>query len=175
MKELLVVMMSIMAMLTGCATQQVAIKPVANVNMQRFMGDWFVIGVIPTSIETEAFNPVENYHLNQDGSINTTFTYNKGSLTGPKKTYRPVGFVREGTHNAIWGMQFIWPIKAEYIIAYLDENYTQTIIARNARDYVWIMARNPHPTVEEYRKLKKQVSDMGYDVSKLIQPQHDSK
>ena len=167
--------MSIFALLTGCATQLPAIQPVASVDLPRFMGNWYVVGVIPTSIETEAFNPIENYHLNQDGSINTTFTFNKGSLTGNKKTYRPRGFVREDTHNAIWGMQFIWPIKAEYIIAYLNDDYTQTIIARNARDYVWIMARNPHLSAEEYSKLKKIVVDMGYDASKLIQPQHNSK
>lgn len=168
-------MMSMIAMLTGCATQQPAIKPVASVNLQRFMGDWYVIGVIPTGIETEAYNPVENYQLAQDGTINTTFTFNKGSLTGPKKTYRPRGFAREGTQNAVWGMQFIWPIKAEYVIAYLDENYTQTIIARNARDYVWIMARKPQLSTDEYGKLKNLVSKMGYDMRKLIQPQHNSK
>ena len=175
MKKLLVLTISIFALLTGCATQKTPIPAVKSVDIPRFMGDWYVIGVIPTSIETEAFNPVENYHLNQDGTINTTFTFNKGSLTGPKKTYRPRGFVREGTNNAVWGMQFIWPIKAEYIITYLDVDYSQTIIARNARDYVWIMSRQPNLSPEAYNKLKKLVIDMGYDASKLIQPQHNSK
>jgi len=27
-------------------------------------------------------------------------------------------------------MRFIWPIKADYRIVYLDEDYTQTVIAR---------------------------------------------
>ena len=175
MKKLLVVTMTLFAILTGCATQQPAIKPVSKVDIPRFMGDWYVVGVIPTSIETEAFNPVENYALDKDGTINTTFTFNKGSLTGTKKTYNPRGFVKAETNNAVWGMQFIWPIKAEYIIAHLDENYTKTIIARNARDYVWIMSRTPNLPAEEFNQLKKRVSDMGYDMSKLIQPQHNSK
>jgi len=41
-------------------------------------------------------------------------------------------------------MQFLWPFKAEYLIAYVDPDYSETIIARNNRDYVWIMARTPN-------------------------------
>ena len=92
------------------------------------MGDWYVIGVIPTMIETEAYNALENYKLNADGTIATTFTFNKGSLTGAAKKYEPKGFVRPDTGNALWGMQFVWPIKAEYRIVYLDENYQRAII-----------------------------------------------
>ena len=64
-------------------------------------------------------------------------------------------------------MQFIWPIKAEYRIAYLDDNYQQTVIARNARDYVWIMARTPQIDDAKYADLTQLVKQMGYDTSKL--------
>jgi apolipoprotein D and lipocalin family protein len=70
-------------------------------------------------------------------------------------------------------MQFIWPIKAEYLIAHVDENYSETIIARNARDYVWIMARTPHLSEEAYQALVKKVSDMGYDMQKLRRVPHN--
>jgi apolipoprotein D and lipocalin family protein len=79
----------------------------------------------------------------------------------------PRGFVREGTGNAIWGMQFVWPIKAEYLIAYVDPDYTQTIIARSALDYVWIMARTPTLSPDEYAQLERRVRDLGYDMGKL--------
>ena len=136
------------------------------------MGDWYVIGVIPTMIETEAYNALENYKLNADGTIATTFTFNKGSLTGAAKKYEPKGFVRPDTGNALWGMQFVWPIKAEYRIVYLDENYQRTIIARNARDYVWIMARTPQMSDSEYQALVNLVKDWGYDISKLRKVPH---
>ena len=69
-------------------------------------------------------------------------------------------------------MQFIWPIKAEYLIAYLDEAYTQTIIARNARDYVWIMARTPTISDMDYNRLILKVADLGYDIRKLRKVPH---
>jgi apolipoprotein D and lipocalin family protein len=64
-------------------------------------------------------------------------------------------------------MQFIWPIKADYRIAYLDADYSRTIIARNKRDYVWIMARRPQIPDSEYEELVSAVKDMGYDISQL--------
>ena len=141
---------------------------VKKVDIAKFMGDWYVIAVIPTAIETEAHNAIENYKLNNHGTIATTFTFNKGAFNGKAKKYEPRGFIRADTGNALWGMQFIWPIKAEYRIAYLDEAYQTTIIARNARDYVWLMARTPHISDAEYDKLTALISSWGYDMSKLI-------
>ena len=154
---------------TGCASQKMNEIPlVSQVDLYKFMGDWYVIAVIPTAIETDAYNPIENYKLNDDGTIATTFTFNKGSFDGKAKKYEPKGFVRPDTGNALWGMQFIWPIKAEYRIVYLDSTYQTTIIARNARDYVWLMARTPQMSDAEYEKLTALIKGWGYDMTKLI-------
>jgi apolipoprotein D and lipocalin family protein len=59
------------------------------VDLQRFMGDWYVIAHIPTFIEDEAFNGVESYRLDTDGTIATTYVFNNGGFDGPLKTYRP--------------------------------------------------------------------------------------
>jgi apolipoprotein D and lipocalin family protein len=158
----------------ACASnQKPQIATVPQVDIKRFMGPWYVIAAIPTAIETESFNAIESYKLDDDSTIATTFTFNKGSLDGKVKTYNPRGFVVENSGNARWGMQFIWPIKAEYLIAHVDENYSETIIARNARDYVWIMARTPHLSEEAYQALVKKVSDMGYDMQKLRRVPHN--
>lgn len=156
------------ALLAGCANQPSnAIKPVAQVDIKRFMGPWYVIAAIPTFIETESYNAIESYDLLDDGTIKTTFTFNKGAFDGPQKQYNPHGYIVKDTQNAVWGMQFVWPFKSEYIIADLDANYSQTIIARNARDYVWIMARTPQISAEDYASLTKKVAEMGYDITKL--------
>jgi apolipoprotein D and lipocalin family protein len=142
--------------------------PVAErVDLERFMGDWYVIANIPTSPEKGAHNAVESYRLDRDGTIATTFTFREGSFDGPEKVMRPRGFVRDHQSNAIWGMQFVWPIKAEYLVAHVDADYTETIIARSRRDYVWIMARTPQIPEADFARLKQQVADLGYDTGKL--------
>lgn len=156
------------SLLAGCASHHLpTIATVPQVDLKRFMGDWYVIACIPTAIETEAYNAVESYSLQKDGTIDTVFTFRKGGFDGPAKRYNPKGFVTEGSGNALWGMQFIWPIKAEYRIAYLDEAYEKTVIARNARDYVWIMARKPQLSQSEYLELETFVAELGYDVTKI--------
>ena len=152
----------------GCSTMKPEkLATVAAVDLPRFMGDWYVIAHIPTFIEKDAYNAIERYDLRPDGAIATTFTFRKGKSDGPLKTYTPVGYVRDTTTHATWGMQFLWPFKSEYLIAYLDAGYSQTIIARNARDYVWIMARTPVISEEDYRQNVARVAAYGYDTSKL--------
>lgn len=161
-------LISLCALLGGCASN--GLPPVATVpqvDLPRFMGDWYVIACIPTAIETQAYNAIESYRLDEDGSIDTTFTFYKGGFDGPKKEYNPRGFVIENSGNALWGMQFIWPIKADFRIAWLASDYSSTVIARNARDYVWIMARTPTISDEHYKELTTFVESLGYDLMKL--------
>jgi len=54
------------------------IKTVAHVDLERFMGRWFVIANIPTFVEQGAYNAVERYRLSSDGSVDTTFYCRKG-------------------------------------------------------------------------------------------------
>ena len=166
----------LVAMLISACSNQTAsiIKPVSYVDLNQFMGDWYVIACIPTIIETEAYNAVESYQLEEDGSIKTTFVYQQNGFDGIEKRYNPHGYVVENTGNAVWGMQFIWPFKSEYIIAYLDKDYSSTIIARNARDYVWIMARSPLIDENQYKELSNTVANLGYDISKLRKIPHNS-
>jgi apolipoprotein D and lipocalin family protein len=131
------------------------------------MGDWYVIANIPTVIEKEAHNAVESYRLAPDGTVATTFTFREGGFDGERRTYRPTGYVIDKQSNAVWGMQFVWPFKADYRIVFVDEAYSQTIIGRTQRDYVWLMARTPQIPEADYQRFLKMIAEEGYDVSKV--------
>jgi apolipoprotein D and lipocalin family protein len=143
------------------------IHTVEYVDLNRFKGDWYVIANIPTFIEKDAYNAIESYRLDDDGTVATTFRFNKGSLDGPLKEYHPRGFIRDKKSNAVWGMRFVWPFKAEYRIIFLSDDYSQTVIGRSKRDYVWIMAREPSIPDEEYGAILGFLQEQGYDINKL--------
>lgn len=164
-KLVLVVLLALAV--TGCAGRGAEMKTVEQVDLDRFMGPWYVIANIPTFLEKEAYNAVETYSLNDDGTIATKFTFRKGGFDGEAKEYNPKGFVLDTESNARWGMRFVWPIKADYRIVYLDDDYTQTIIGRQDRDFVWIMARTPVIPDGDYDELVAFVESLGYDTSKL--------
>lgn len=151
----------------GCSASLPPLKTVEKVDIVRFMGSWYVIACIPTFIESESYNAIETYRLDPDGSIDTVFTFNKGGFDGPQKRYNPRGFIVDRVNNSTWAMQFLWPFKSEYLITYLKEDYSQTVIGRNKRDYVWIMARTPQIPEEDYRRLLQELATQGYDLTKL--------
>ncbi len=156
------------------AADRPRLKTVEKVDLLRFMGPWYVIAAIPTSLEKEAFNAIETYRLDPNGSIATVFTFNKGAFDGPPKRYKPRGFVKDKVNNSTWGMRFIWPFKSEFLITHLNDDYSQTIISRNKRDYVWIMARTPEIPEADYQKMLEKVTEQGYDLTKLRKVPHQS-
>lgn len=160
--------LSLCVLLAACAAKGPEMKTVDHVDLERFMGDWYVIANIPTFLEKEAHNAVETYALADDGTIDTTFVFRKGAFDGPEKRYNPRGFVLDEASNARWGMRFIWPLKSDYRIVYLDADYSQTVIARQQRDFVWIMARTPTIPDQDYDRLVAFAGSIGYDAS-LIQ------
>jgi apolipoprotein D and lipocalin family protein len=152
---------------TGCRSDQPPLALAADVDLARFMGDWYVIASIPTLLERDAYDAVESYRLADDGTIETTFTFRKGGFDGPPRKYTPRGYARPGTGNAVWGMQFVWPVEADYRIAWLAPDYSQVVVGREARDYVWIMAREPSIPDADYERILEFVALQGYDVAKL--------
>jgi apolipoprotein D and lipocalin family protein len=162
-----VITMGLLSLLAACRSSHPPLTTEAKVDLARFMGDWYVIANIPTSLERGAHNAIESYRLDADGSIPTTFTFRKNAFDGELKRYCPRGFVRDTASNATWGMQFLWPIKADYRIVYVSPDYQHTIIGREKRDNVWIMARTPRVSDAELEELRARVAKEGYDMTQL--------
>ncbi len=135
----------------------------ASVDLPRFMGDWYVIGFIPIFPERNAHNGIETYALNADGSIATTYRYRDSSFDAPLTVNRPKGFVEPDTGNALWGMQFLWPFKGEFLITELADDYSSVVIARSKRDMVWLLARKPEMSDADYARHLARITAMGYD------------
>ena len=154
--------------LSGCQTRTLApLQRAQSVDIPRFMGAWYVIACIPSLIERHEYNAVESYRLDAEGRIRTVFTYNDGSFAGPLRRLTPIGFVTEGTGGTVWGMRFVWPIKADYRVMFVNADYSQTIIGREKRDYAWIMARSPTMPDADFQHLSALLRSQGYDTGLL--------
>lgn len=143
------------------------ILPVAHVDLPRFMGKWYLIAAIPTSYGKDSYNAVETYTLQSDGNIHTTFSFHEGGFDGSFKHIQSTGYVKAGTGNAVWGIKLFGPFKLQYIVAYLKPDYSQMIVARDKRDYVWVFARAPSVSQSDYAGLVERVEALGYTASNL--------
>lgn len=159
------VVLLLAVLLAGCASapkNAPALPRAEAVDLERFMGDWYVIAHVPLPPEDEAFNAVERYRLCADGRVETVFRYRDGGFDEAVEISRPTGYPGVDGNPAEWGMSFIWPFRAEFIIAWLDADYQSTIIARTRRDYAWLMHREPvMPTAEKVEALAR-LEAMGY-------------
>ncbi|NDV61803.1 lipocalin family protein [Puniceicoccales bacterium CK1056] len=161
-----------MAITTGCASKAPLPTP-SQVDLDRFMGAWFVVGYTPILVDGKAHNAVEHYFLAPDGKIRTTYQYRDGGFDAKLKTHTPVGTVYNAETNAEWRMQFIWPFKAQYIIYYLSDDYNRTIIAHPNRKYAWIMQRTPTISDGDYEDMLKKLEAVGFERSLIQRLPHD--
>jgi apolipoprotein D and lipocalin family protein len=162
-----------LAILGGCASTSMPPLEAMDrkVDLERFMGNWYVIGFIPVTIpffsEEGAHNGLESYRITDEGVIETTYTFRKGAFNGPEKRLTPKGWVYNQETNAEWRMQFLWPFEAAYLIVYLDEDYQRTIIGVPNRKHVWMMSRDPGLSDGDYQELLEHVARLGYDSAKV--------
>jgi len=158
-----------LAMSVSCTT--IGTRPphtlAPSVNLPQFMGDWYVIASIPVWLERDSYNGKESYRLDEQQRIRTTYTFNKGGFDGPRKRYHPVARVHDHQTSAEWRMQFLWPFKAAFLIHFVADDYSTTIIGEPKLEHVWIMARTPQIPEEVYAALVQRTDALGYDVSKL--------
>lgn len=155
--------------LFACSTKDLpAVKTADKVDLERFMGKWYVIANIPTFIEKKAHNATETYTWNEkENRIDVDFEFNKESFDGDKKSYPQKAFVYNEKTKAEWRIQFFWPLKFAYLIMSVAPDYSHTVIGVPDRDHVWIMARTPTMSEETYQKLVSEIKEQHFDVSKL--------
>ena len=165
---------AMMSLMTGCALNDAPLPTAENVNIDRFMGRWYVHGYTPIIVDKDAHNAIEHYRLDADKKIQTTYQFRDGGVDAEIKTLTPVGWVDEGVDsNAEWRMQFIWPFTADYIILHLNADYSETIIAHPSRKYAWIMLRSDTVNDSDYDRLLSKLNAVGYDTNLMQKLPHD--
>lgn len=144
------------------------LRPVAHVDLPRYMGDWHVIANIPYFAEKNCFDSVESYALRSDGDIDNWFTCRKGSFDAPmKRKANALAVVDDKSSNAEWHVKFFKIISVKYVILDLDPNYQWVAVGHPSRNYGWVMSRGKTMDPATYQAALKNLASQGYDVSRF--------
>ena len=139
-------------------------------DIPKFMGKWYVIANIPTFIEKDATHGVEEYTWNEkENRIDVMFTQMKD---GKKKEYPQKAFVDNKAGNK-WKIQFVWPLKFDYLVVDLAKDYSWTVIGVPDRDHVWIMSREKTMDENLYAEIVKKLKQQEFDISKIEKVKQD--
>jgi apolipoprotein D and lipocalin family protein len=161
---------SLILLITACASKKEPLKLVDSVDIPKFMGQWYVIANIPTFIEKDGTHGKETYTWNEkENRIDVMFTQIKD---GKKKEYPQKAFVDNKAGNK-WKIQFIWPLKFDYLVVDLAKDYSWTVVGVPDRDHVWIMAREKTMDETTYAEIVKRLKAQEFDVSKIEKVKQD--
>lgn len=158
------------ALLAACATRSDSkappLAPAIEVDLDRYMGEWYVIANIPYFGERGNVAARDVYTRNADGEIDTVYRYRKG-FDKPEKTTESTGLVQPGTGNAFWRIRFFGLLKADYLVLAVADDYSWALIGQPDRDLAWVFARTA--TIDEalYTDLLGQLRGFGYDTARL--------
>jgi len=115
------------------------------VDIERFIGKWYVIANIPSFLEVGACNCIENYEWDSSRNcIQINFQYHsKGSTTQSSSFMR--GYIQNAPFNSHWAIDVkvgvYLPFHISYLIIDLADDYSYTTIGVPNRSHLWIMIR----------------------------------
>ncbi len=156
-----------MLSLAACAETPDPIVPAQGIDLPRFMGRWYVIASIPTRFERGGQNAVETYSLNADGTICTWFRQRPGGIEEAVKLLHSTASVKPGSGNGEWRVRFFAFLSTQYLIGWLMPDYSQVMVVRDARDYLWYMARTPTVPADDFQAMLDRAKAMGYDAGRI--------
>ncbi len=147
--------------------------PSAPVDLQRFMGTWYVIGRVPNMIERGHVASVNEYTLRDSQKVSIVYRYREG-FSEPVEELKARASVDEDSGNHKWRTWFYRVIPTNSRVLEVASDYSWALIGYPGREMAWIFARKPDMDRELYRELAARLRDeYGVNTDKLKRvPQH---
>ena len=140
----------------------------AQVDLEKFMGRWYVIANIPYRAEAGKVGSYVEYHPRSDGRMDDLYFFRKKNFDSKLNQWSGVAWVVDTKSNARWLAQFIWPFKFDYLILATAPDYSWALVGHPSRDLAWVFAREATMDDVTYQQLRGKLSAMGYDVKRVL-------
>jgi len=148
------------------------------VDLQRYAGQWYEVGRLPTKTEADCESGVWTRYALQDDAIRVL----NRCLRADGREERVEGEARiddaqSGSKLKVsfvpawlrW-LPFAW---SDYWILYVDPAYRHAVVGTPDRKRLWLLSRTPDIAPTDYERLLTQVRDSGFDAARVMRtPQH---
>lgn len=142
------------------------LKSVGYVDLDRYMGRWYLIANIPNFAEQGNIAPYVEYSRRSDGLINDKYTaYEEFG----KPSFSKDGYIEitNPMTQAEGRITFLQPLWEDYAVIFLDPDYQYTVVGLQSRNYIWLFAREPQLSDEMYQVMLDVAGANGFDVAKI--------
>lgn len=146
-------------------------KPVITVDkpvdIKRYAGNWYELASFPTHFSSDCSCTrmqyfVHDHHLHVKNTCLVTVRHkqHERSIIG-KATPIP------GSQNSYWTIKFYRPLKANYWIIYISDDYQYAAVSEPSKKYLWILGRKPEIDLRTYSKILSKLQDLGFNLNLL--------
>ena len=158
------ILVTSLALAAGCVSvPKVDNAPVATLDMNRYLGEWYEIARFDHSFERGVERAKAKYALKADGTIEVV---NSGIKGGKPKT--AIGKGKTTDTPGLLRVSFFGPFYADYRVMMIDEDYTYALVGSGGADYLWILSRTSGLSETAKSELLYEARRRGYDTGKLI-------
>ena len=158
------ILVSSIALAAGCASAlKVDNAPVAALDLNRYLGEWYEIARFDHSFERGVERAKAKYSLKDDGTIEVV---NSGIKDGKPKT--AIGKGKTTDTPGLLRVSFFGPFYADYRVMMIDEDYACALVGSGGADYLWILSRTPGLSETAKSELLAEAQRRGYVTDKLI-------
>jgi len=139
---------------------------VSQVDLARYMGDWFEIARMPNPFQKQCERTTARYTLTGDGR----FSVLNACLTpaGKRKSAKGRAKVVDFATGSKLKVSFFWPFYGDYWILDLDADYRWALVGTPNRKYLWVLCRSERMDPAVLERLLAKARSLGYDLGSLI-------
>lgn len=165
------------ALAAACATawgqSASPLKPVANLDVQRYLGRWYEIAKFPNRFQKKCVSDTSaDYALRPDGklSVLNQCRLANGEWEKALGLARQVGDAQSARLQVRFApawlsfLPFVW---GDYWVVDLDDRYELAAVSEPQREFLWILSRTAQVDPARYAALLARLASMGLDTSRL--------
>ena len=163
--------LSLLFLLSACATTPQGVTPVSNFEVKRYLGKWYEIARLNHVFERNLDQVTAEYSLREDGNIRVL---NRGYNTAKQQWQNIEGRAKFTSQPNVGSLKvsFFGPFYGGYNIVELDKNYQYALVVGNNRNYLWILSRQPQLDKAVQERLVAKAKALDFPTEKLIFVKH---
>lgn len=161
----------LVVLLTSCSMTYPPLETVSSVDVNRYAGKWYEIASFPQRFQKGCRCTTAEYGVSDKGylTVNNQCRKGDGKISGIKGK----AFVVNGSNNAKLKVQFFWPLKGDYWIIDLAEDYSYAVVGTENRKYCWILCRTPKMEPTVLNEILTSLRNKGFDTNLLAYTDQD--
>ncbi|WP_295892584.1 lipocalin family protein [uncultured Vibrio sp.] len=155
-------------LLTGCLGMPERVTPVADFQLDKYLGEWYEVARLDHSFEEGLSQVTANYSLKSDGGVQVI---NRGYSLENDEWQQAEGkayFVNESSEGYL-KVSFFGPFYGSYVVFDLDkENYQYAFVSGPNNDYLWLLARTKTVDDGVKERFLSMSKDKGFNTDEII-------